>query len=304
MQKPTLVVMAAGIGSRFGGLKQIEPIGPNGEMIIDYAIYDAAKAGFAKVVFIIKDEIAELFKEKVGNRISQHIPVSYAFQRVDSLPSGFKVPEGRTKPWGTAQAVLSSAEMVDTPFAVINADDFYGRNSYNVLCDFLKGVNDNSAQDYCMVGFVLGNTLTENGHVARGECRVDNSGNLTGITERTKIIKTKSGASFSEDGEGWADIPVETTVSMNMWGFTPSIFNEIWERFPRFLADNKERLDKAEFFLPSVVDSLIREGKAVVKVLKTDEKWFGVTYKEDKINVMESIKDMVEKGVYPSPIWG
>ena len=302
MQKPTLVVMAAGMGSRFGGLKQIEPIGPNGELIVDYAIYDAVKAGFGKVVFIIKKEIEALFKEKIGNRASRHIDVRYSYQSINDLPEGFLVPEGRTKPWGTAHAVLSCEEEVGEPFAVINADDFYGRNSYKVLFNFLSKIDNNDSFDYCMVGFVLGNTLTENGHVARGVCTVDSIGKLHQITERTRIISTDSGAKYTEDGETWIDIPADTTVSMNMWGFTPRIFKEIRKRFPHFLKSNVDRIEKAEFYIPSLVDDLIKEGKASVTVLKSNEKWFGVTYKEDKQSVIVAINNMTGAGLYPTPM--
>ncbi len=302
MQKPTLVVMAAGMGSRFGGLKQIEPIGPNGELIVDYAVYDAVKAGFGKVVFIIKKEIEALFKEKIGNRASRHIDVRYSYQSINDLPEGFTVPEGRTKPWGTAHAVLSCESEVDEPFAVINADDFYGRNSYKALFDFLSKIDNNDSFDYCMVGFVLGNTLTENGHVARGVCTVDSTGKLEQITERTRIISADSGAKYTEDGETWIDIPADTTVSMNMWGFTPSIFKEIRKRFPHFLKSNADRIEKAEFYIPSLVDDLIKEGRANVTVLKSDEKWFGVTYKEDKKSVLEAINNMTGEGIYPTPL--
>lgn len=302
MQKPTLVVMAAGIGSRFGGLKQIEPIGPSGELIVDYAVYDAVNAGFGKVVFIIKKEIESLFKKKIGDRASRHIDVRYSYQLINDLPEGFKVPEGRTKPWGTAHAVLSCETEVDEPFAVINADDFYGRNSYKVLYHFLSKIESNDSSEYCNVGFILGNTLTEFGHVARGVCRVDASGRLSQITERTKIISSGQGAKYTEDGETWIDIPTDTVVSMNMWGFTPRIFEDIRRSFPKFLISNKDRIEKAEFYIPTLVDDLIKEGKAGVTVLQSEEKWFGVTYREDKNRVVEAIKNMTAAGIYPTPL--
>lgn len=303
MPKAALVVMAAGIGSRFGGLKQIEAVGPNGEIIIDYSVYDAILSGFDKIVFIIKEDIFELFKEKVGCRISKKIKTEYAFQKIDSLPDGFSVPEGRVKPWGTGHAVMSVSGLVDTPFAVINADDFYGRNSFKVIFDYLKSIDTVKANEYCMVGYKLKNTLTEFGHVARGQCSVDELGSLSSIRERTKIIKYGSKAKFTEDGEHWIYLPADTIVSMNMWGFTPAIFEELDKRFGKFLADNRDNLEKAEYFLPSVVNDLISEGRARVKVLKTDEKWYGVTYKDDIKGIRDSLKNLGRLGVYPTPLW-
>jgi len=302
--KPTLVIMAAGIGSRYGGLKQIDPVGQNGEIIIDYSIYDALKAGFGKVVFIINRNIEEAFKENIGNKIEKLVDTDYVFQSVDDIPKGFKVPDGRVKPWGTGHAVLSCKNHVSTPFAVINADDFYGPSSFQKIGKHLMNLKDSdSLYNYCMVGFKLENTLTENGHVARGVCTVNKEGYLEEIHERTKIQRFEDGTKYTEDGENWVLIPEGSTVSMNMWGFTPSIFNELKARFPEFLRKNESNLAKAEYFLPSVVDNLISSGKAVVRVLPSEEKWYGVTYKEDKPVVKNAISEMVKRGVYPANLW-
>jgi len=304
MKKPTLVIMAAGIGSRYGGLKQIDPVGQNGEIIIDYSIYDALKAGFGKVVFIINRNIEEAFKENIGKKIEKLVDTAYVYQSVDDLPTGFKAPEGRVKPWGTGHAVLSCRNVVDTPFAVINADDFYGPSSFQKIGNYLMNLKDmDSLYHYCMVGFKLENTLTENGHVARGVCTVSEDGYLKEIHERTKIKRFDDGTKYTEDGENWVLIPEGSTVSMNMWGFTPSIFGELEARFPDFLRKNEGNLEKAEYFLPSVVDSLISSGKAVIRVLPSEEKWYGVTYKEDKPVVKKAISDMVKRGVYPANLW-
>jgi len=305
MKTPTLVVMAAGMGSRYGGLKQIDPVGPNGEIIMDYSIYDAIKAGFGKVVFIIKEENEEIFKEAIGSRIEKLIDTAYVFQKIDNLPAGYNVPEGRVKPWGTGHAVLCCRDVVDTPFAVINADDFYGATSFKVLFDFLKDAEDSEGKyKYSMAGFVLENTLTENGHVARGICTVDSDGYLKEIHERTKIQKFENGAKYTEDGENWVSIPEGSTVSMNTWGFTPSLFKELEVAFPKFLDASKENILKAEYFLPSVIDNLISENKATVKVLPSKERWYGVTYKEDKPVVNQAIRDLIKEGVYPEKLWG
>ncbi len=304
MKKPALVIMAAGLGSRYGGLKQIDPVGQNGEIIIDYSIYDALKAGFGKVVFIINKNIEDAFKENVGNKIEKIVDTAYVFQSVEDVPEGVKIPDGRVKPWGTGHAVLSCINDVDTPFAVINADDFYGPTSFQQIGKYLVNIKDaDDLYHYCMVGFRLENTLTENGHVARGVCTVDSDGYLKGIHERTKIQSFKDGTKYTEDGENWVLIPEGSTVSMNMWGFTPSIFNELKARFPKFLKENEKNLEKAEYFLPSVVDSLISSDKAVVKVLPSEERWYGVTYRDDKPVVKKAISDMVKRGVYPSNLW-
>ncbi len=300
----TLVIMAAGMGSRYGGLKQIDPVGPNGEIIMEYSIYDAIRAGFSKVVFIIKKEIEDTFREVIGKKIEGIIDVEYVYQKVDNLPQGFSVPDGRVKPWGTGHAVLSAKNAVNTPFAVINADDFYGAETYKLLNGFLTSNQDTGSKyKYCMVGFVIENTLTENGHVARGVCNVDSQGNLIDIHERTKIVKFGNETKYTEDETNWIKIPQKSIVSMNTWGFNPSILQELEERFPEFLINNKDNLLKAEYFLPTVVDNLIKEGKADVKVLSTSDKWYGVTYQEDKPVVKKSISDMVVEHKYPSRLW-
>ena len=304
MVKPILVVMAAGIGSRYGGLKQIDPMGPNGEIIMDYSIYDALKAGFGKVVFVIKKDIEDIFREKIGNKVEKLVDTEYVYQRIEDVPEGFIVPPERVKPWGTAHAVLSCRKVVDRPFAVINADDFYSRHSFQILHDYLKDANDQTKPyQYCMVGFRIENTLTEHGHVARGVCTVGADGCLKEIHERTHIQKFGNTAKYTEDSETWVDIPYGTMVSMNTWGFTPSMLREIDERFPSFLRSNSENILKAEFFIPAVVDSLISEGKASVKVLPCKEKWYGVTYQEDKPVVRQALKDMILSGIYPENLW-
>jgi UTP-glucose-1-phosphate uridylyltransferase len=243
MIKPTLVVMAAGMGSRYGGLKQIDPVGPNGEIIMDYSIYDALKAGFGKIVFIIKEDFFELFKERIGNRIEKLVDTEYVFQKIDDIPSGFTVPNGRVKPWGTGHAVLSCRDVVDTPFAVINADDFYGESAFKMLYDYLNdGIDNDGMYRYSMVGFILDNTLSDHGHVARGVCNVNSEGYLEGIHERTNIRKFEDKAKYSEDGQNWVEIPKTSIVSMNTWGFTPSIFCELESRFHTFLRSNKENI--------------------------------------------------------------
>jgi NDP-sugar pyrophosphorylase family protein len=304
MAKPTLVVMAAGIGSRYGGMKQIDPVGPNGELIIDYSIYDALKAGFGKVVFIIKEDMEELFREKIGARIEKRVETVYVRQRIEDLPAGFTVPPDRKKPWGTAHAVMSCRQAVSTPFAVINADDFYGASSFRLLNDFLKNAGDRDGiYQYCMVGFVLENTLTEHGHVARGVCTVDSSGNLVEIHERTRIEKFGELSKYTEDGENWVVIPKGSMVSMNTWGFTPGLFGELEAQFPQFLERSKDNLLKAEYFLPEVVGSLLAKKQASVKVLASPERWYGVTYQEDKPQVKQAIIDLVGRGIYPEKLW-
>lgn len=305
MKKPVLVIMAAGMGSRYGGLKQIDPVDREGHIIMDFSMYDAKRAGFEKVVFIIKKEIEEDFKETVGNRISRIMDVEYAYQNLENLPEGFAVPEGRVKPWGTAHAVLSAADQIDGPFAVINADDYYGREAFQVIYDYLASHEDDDKYRYTMVGYELGNTVTDNGHVARGLCDMDESGQLIGIHERTRIEKRDGGIAYSEDdGKTWVKVPADTTVSMNMWGFTRSILDEIRAGFPAFLEEGlKSNPMKCEYFLPTVVSDLIGEDKAAVAVLKSKDKWYGVTYKEDKPVVMEAIQSMKDKGVYPQHLW-
>ncbi len=284
----TLVVMAAGMGSRFGGLKQIEPIGPNGEALLDFSIFDAKKAGFNKVVFIIKKAIEKDFKETVGKRIEKFIDTEYVFQETDMLPDGYICPSDREKPWGTAHAVYCCKDAVKTPFAVINADDYYGPSAYKQIYENL--ISDH--KNYCMVGFRLANTLTENGSVSRGVCEIKD-GFLDSVTERTKIVDCK----YTEDGENWVALPSDTVVSMNMWGFTPDIFEHITEYLKKFL-DEKINVPKSEYYLPYVVSELITSGKKKVKVLVAEDKWYGVTYKEDKESVVEAINKKIQNGEY------
>jgi len=305
MIKPTLVVMAAGMGSRYGGLKQIDPVGPNGEIIIEYSVYDAIKAGFGKVVFVIKEEMLENFKDSIGRRVDGLVETAYVFQKMDIVPPGCSVPHERTKPWGTAHAIMCCKNHVNTPFLVINADDFYGASTFKLIHDHLVNLEENMEFDeYSMVGFKLEKTLTDHGHVARGVCEVDNFGYLTGIKERTKIMKFQDGAKYTEEVGNWIAIPEGSTVSMNTWGLTPSIFEELEKRFPIFLEEKKNDILKAEYLLPCVVDSLIAEAKAKVKVLTSEEQWYGVTYKEDKPIVKAAIMNLVDKSIYPMNLWG
>lgn len=285
----TLVVMAAGMGSRFGGLKQMEPISADGRVLLDFSAYDAKRAGFTKIVFVIKEAIAEDFISIVGNRIAQIIDVEYVYQELDKLPDGFVCPEGRQKPWGTAHAILCCKDAVKEPFAVVNADDYYGRNAFNEI--YKELVKD--TPDYCMAGFRLKNTLTENGTVSRGVCEVED-GCLVSVVERTKIKDCK----FTEDdGETWTQLSPETLVSMNLWGFKPDVFGYIEEGFRNFL---KERIDepKSEYYLPSVVSELIEKDVKKVRVLTAEDKWYGVTYKEDKPQVVAAIEEMISQGYY------
>jgi len=286
----TLVVMAAGMGSRFGGLKQIEPVGRNGEAILDFSVYDAIKAGFTKVVFVIKHAIEKDFKEIVGKRIEKKIKVEYVFQETDILPQGYTCPADREKPWGTAHAILCCKDVVKEPFAVVNADDFYGRSAFEQIAEYLQ----NEEKNYCMVGFRLVNTLTENGYVSRGVCEIDNHSCLTKVTERTKIIDCKY---TEDDGKTWEPLSPDTVVSMNLWGFMPDIFNHIEKGFKEFL-NEKINVPKSEYYLPSVVSTLIENGQKSVDVLVAEDKWYGVTYKEDKQNVVNAIGAMIDAGLY------
>ena len=298
----TLVVLAAGIGSRYGGLKQIEAVGPHGAIVIEYSVYDAIRAGFDRVVCVIRHDIEKDFRAIVTSRFEKQIPVDYVFQDMEDLPAGFSLPAGRKKPWGTGHAVLACRDVVKAPFAVINADDFYGRRSYEALGQFLKGVKPD-AGDNSMVGFTLRNTLSEHGHVARGVCEVDKQGLLKRVVERTNIEKTGSGAKFAEAGGSWTPLTGDEVVSMNMWGLTPALFGHLKREFPEFLAKNGTN-PKAEFFLPTVVDQLVNQGKASVKVLSTPEHWFGVTYPQDKAVVVAGVRALVDKGLYPEKLWG
>lgn len=304
MKDITLVIMAAGMGSRYGGLKQIDPVGLAGEIILDYSVYDAIEAGFTKVVFVIKHEIEEDFKEVIGNKYDGKIKIEFAFQDISNIPEGYSIPEGRTKPWGTGHAILSCKDVVDGPFAVINADDFYGKDTFRKLYDELtrdKGETDK--YQFCMAGFKIENTLTENGHVARGVCETEGN-KLTGVNERTKIIKDGDKIKYTEDdGESWTEIPAGKTVSMNLWGFTADIFTELQKGFEEFFEKNKADLSKCEYYIPFAVDDLIKAGKAEVTVVVTEEKWYGVTYKADKPTVEKALKEKTEEGVYPTPLF-
>ncbi|MEG0179208.1 MAG: sugar phosphate nucleotidyltransferase [Oscillospiraceae bacterium] len=306
MKKPVLVVMAAGMGSRYGGLKQIDPVGNHEQLIIDYSIFDARRAGFETIIFIIKHEIEADFKEAIGDRMSKIMDVKYAYQQLDNLPSGYSVPDGRTKPWGTSHAILSAKDLIDGPFAVINADDYYGPEAYQTIYDYLSSHDDvNGKYEYSMVGYMLENTVTDSGHVARGICVETNDAYLAKVTERTHIEKTPTGARFTEDdGATWTELPGNTVVSMNLWGFTKSFISETETRFSAFLDESlKTNPLKGEYFLPSVVSQLVEEGKAQVKVLRSRDKWYGVTYKEDKPLVMKAIADKTASGEYPDNLW-
>ncbi len=303
MDKPVLVIMAAGMGSRYGGLKQIDTVDDEGDKIIDFSIFDAKRAGFEKVIFIIKRENHELFKEAVGNKVSKHMEVEYVFQELSDIPEGEKVYPDRTKPYGTAHAVRAVRNVVKGPFAVINADDFYGKEAFQKIYDHLKSAGEGSG-NYCMVGFALGNTLTDNGSVSRGVCTVDGEGNLVDIVERTKIIKTKDGAAYTENGEDYIPISTDSVTSMNIWGFTSDFLEEIDRAFVKFYKEELPgNIEKAECYLPFVVDGMIKSDRAKVKVLHSADKWFGVTYKEDKEYVRGQIADLKEDGVYPKILW-
>jgi len=305
MAKPVLVVMAAGMGSRYGGLKQIDPVGSQGEAILDYSIYDAYEAGFRTAVIIIKEAIREDFMQTVGKRLANSpMEIRYAYQELDKLPEGYAVPEGRTKPWGTSHAVLCAREQIgDAPCAVLNADDYYGKSAFKVIYDFLSQT-DKDSYDYCMVGYELGKTVTENGSVARGICVTSDSGYLTTVDERTRIEKYEGGIHFTEDGQTWIDVAADTTVSMNFWGYTPTFLKEIGARFPAFLDKAlAENPLKGEFYLPVLVADLLAENKATVKVLTSPDKWFGVTYAADKPVVVQALRDMTAQGKYPDGLW-
>jgi len=306
MKKPVLVIMAAGMGSRYGGLKQIDPVDEQGHIIMDFSIFDAKRAGFEKVIFIIKKENEADFKEAIGNRIEKVIEVEYAFQNLQNIPEGFEVPAERVKPWGTAHAVLSCKDLIDGPFAVINADDYYGRDAFQKIYDYLSTHEDDDKYRYTMVGYRLENTLTENGHVARGVCQMNEAGELISVTERTRIEKKDGGAAYTEDdGATWTTLPTDAIVSMNMWGFTASFLKEIEGGFAGFLEEGlKKNPLKCEYFLPTVVSNLLAAEKARVAVLTSTDKWYGVTYKEDKPVVVNAIKGFKENGLYPEQLWG
>ncbi len=303
--KPVLVVMAAGMGSRYGGLKQIDPVDEYGNIIMDFSIFDAKEAGFEKVVFIIKKAIEKEFKENVGKRMEQHIQTEYVYQELDRLPENFSVPEGRIKPWGTGHAILCCKGVIDGPFAVINADDYYGKQAFKEIYHQLITCKDTQKYQYAMVGYHLNNTMTEHGHVARGICTIDDQGKLVDIHERTRIEKRGENGAYTEDnGATWVTLSKDTIVSMNLWGFTAGILEELNQRFATFL-EKELPLNplKCEYFLPFVVDELLKEGKAEVTILKSKERWYGVTYKEDKETVIWAIRHLKEQGLYPEKLW-
>ena len=308
MKKTALVIMAAGIGSRFGGgIKQLEPLGPNGEVIMEYSIHDALEAGFNKVVFIIRKEMEDYFKEVVGDKISGICEVAYAYQNIDDLPAGFTNPEGRTKPWGTGHAVLACKGIVDTPALVINADDYYGKDAYVKMHDYIvnqMNTEKTDVLDIAMPGFILGNTLSDNGAVTRGVCTVDENGDLATIVETSGIYKDGNGGAYVEEKDGSKrTIDVESLVSMNMWAFTPAFIDRLEQGFIDFLAAGHATEMKAEYLLPTVIGGMLADGTATVKVLKTTDKWFGVTYKEDKDYVIESFKQLIADGVYSEKLF-
>lgn len=302
--KPTLLLLAAGMGSRYGGLKQLDGLGPNGETIMDYSIYDAIKAGFGKIVFVIRKDFEDDFRQKVLSKYEGHIPAEVCFQAMDKLPEGFTVPEGRQKPWGTNHAVMMAKGLIHEPFCVINCDDFYNRDAYMVMGKFLSELPEGSRNRYSMVGFRVGNTLSENGTVARGICSKDNDGHLTEVVERTEIMRVDGKVCYKDEEGKWVAVEDNTPVSMNMWGFTPDYFEYSDEYFKEFLSDakNMENL-KAEFFIPLVVNNLIHEGTATVKVLDTTSKWFGVTYAADRQATVDRIQKLIEEGVYPNRLF-
>lgn len=299
--KKTLVVLAAGIGSRYGGLKQMDPVGPSGEFILDYSVYDAIKAGFNKIVFVISSTIEADFKETLGKRISEHIEVDYVIQRLEDLPKEFKVPAKRVKPWGTGHAVFACRDAINEPFAVINGDDFYGQESYKLLANSLEASRDDETV-FAMVGYKLHNTVSEYGSVARGVCDVDGNNKLTTVVERTKIITIDGNIRYQDENENWHDLSGNELVSMNLWGFKPSLFATLETEFLEFLQESGNEL-KSEFFVPSVVNTLINANKVTVDMLATSSPWFGVTYAEDKPVVVEKIRKLIEDEVYPINLW-
>ena len=304
MKEPILIILAAGMGSRYGGLKQMDPVGPSGEAILDYSVFDAKRAGFKRVIFLIKHEIEEDFKRMVGSRIEKHMDVTYAYQQLDMLPEGVTIPEGRVKPWGTGHAVLCCQEYIDAPFLAINADDYYGVEAYKMAYDKLCQLQDDDKARYFMMGYELRNTLTENGYVSRGVCQVDEDGCLAGVKETTHIISTCDGPLYTEDGENYHRLPEDAAVSMNMFGFTPSIIDEMKVTFPIFHQTTvKENPLKSEYYLPMVVNGMLEKGTASVEVLKCPSRWYGVTYQADKPMVKEALAKMAEDRLYPTPLW-
>lgn len=302
--KPTLLLLAAGMGSRYGGLKQLDGLGPHGETIMDYSIYDAIQAGFGKIVFVIRKDFEEQFREKVLSKYEGHIPAELVFQGIDALPEGFTVPEGREKPWGTNHAVLMAKDVINEPFCVINCDDFYNRDCFKVIGKYLADLPEWAKNDYAMVGFRVGNTLSENGTVSRGVCSTNKEGNLTTVVERTKIERRDGKVQYLDDNGSWVTVDDNTPVSMNVWGFTPDYLDYSEEYFKEFLSDPRNMENKkSEYFIPMMVNKLITDGTATVKVLDTTSTWFGVTYPEDREGVVERIKRLVDEGVYPSKLF-
>lgn len=302
--KPTLILLAAGMGSRYGGLKQLDGLGPNGETIMDYSIYDAIQAGFGKIVFIIRKDFEEDFREKIVKKYEGHIPLELCFQSLDALPEGYACPDGRVKPWGTNHAVMMAKNVVHEPFCVINCDDFYNRDCFMVIGKFLSNLPAESRNTYAMVGFRVGNTLSENGTVARGICSKDENGNLTTVVERTEIMRIDGKVSYKDENGDWISVDDNTPVSMNVWGFTPDYFDYSTEYFKEFLSnpENMKNL-KSEFFIPLMVNKLINDGTASVKVLDTTSKWFGVTYAADRQGTVDRIQKLVDEGVYPEKLF-
>lgn len=296
----TLVILAAGMGSRYGGLKQIDPMTEHGEFIIDFSIYDAIQAGFDKVVFIIKRENYQAFVDTVGQRVAKHIQTYYAFQELDDLPGGYQVPEGRTKPWGTGHALYAAREYLTEKFAVINSDDYYGRDAFFKAAEHLRNCED--GEHYCMVGYKLGNTLSDSGTVSRGQCYVDETDMLTGVVERTDIKRVDNHAAYCDANGEWVDLSADTIVSMNFWGLTPGIVPKLSKAFEAFLEKRGTEL-KSEFYLPGAVDAFMKAGECDVRVYRTDAQWYGVTYTQDKEYVKASIRDMIRQGIYPNSLW-